>query len=165
MIIFSNKVTIHDKSSIIGPHFIIQKVWVFTMVCASCTNTKNSTVPDNFVLKEDVYTIKRLTLPKEFCLFVNSGVNYVLTIRVTWWVSCKRQELLIPREHLVSPSVFGGARVDHCSLKALSLSFVQVSRRSGCGDTNNQYHQHTKFAITHGFQCTYNCFETREITK
>ena len=47
------------------------------------------------------------------CLFVNSGVNYVLTIRVTWWVSNKRQELLIPREHLGSPSVFGGARVDH----------------------------------------------------
>lgn len=34
-----------------------QKVWVFTMVCASCTDTKNSTVSDNFVLKEDVYTI------------------------------------------------------------------------------------------------------------
>jgi hypothetical protein len=61
------------------------------MVCASCTNTKNSTVPDNFVLKEDVYTIKRLTLPtedvytikrltlpKEFCLFVRS-LNFSTT--------------------------------------------------------------------------------------
>jgi hypothetical protein len=58
--------------------YLNQKVWVFTMVCASCTDTKNSTVLDNFVLKEDVYTIKRLTLPKEFCLFVRS-LNFSTT--------------------------------------------------------------------------------------
>ena len=71
------------------------------------------------------------------CLFVNSGVNYILTIRVTWWVSYKRQELLIPREHLGSPSVFGGARVHHlflfsvlcCVLFCLSSSSVLCTQR------------------------------------
>ena len=42
-----------------------------------------------------------------------SGVKHVLVVRVTWWVSYKRQELLTLREHLCSPPVFSGVRVAH----------------------------------------------------
>ena len=46
-------------------------------------------------------------------VFAHSGVHHVLNIRVAWWVSYKRQKLLTLREHLGSPSVFGGVRVAH----------------------------------------------------
>jgi hypothetical protein len=51
-----------------------------------------------------------------FMLFVfvaYSGAQQVLTIRVTWRVSYKRQVLLTLREHLRSPLVFGGVCVAH----------------------------------------------------
>ena len=54
-------------------------------------------------------------------LFANSGVQHVLTIRVKWWVSYKRQELLTRREHLGSPPVFDGFRLEQIQL----YSFLQ----------------------------------------
>ena len=74
-----------------------------------------------------------------FCLFTHSGVKYVLTKQVTWWVSYKRQELLTLREHLCSPSVFGGVHVAHlfsflCCvfLFCLSSSCVLCTQCSQC---------------------------------
>jgi len=47
------------------------------------------------------------------CLFSKSGVEHVLTIRVTWRLSYKIQELLTLREFLDSPPVFGVIHVAH----------------------------------------------------
>ena len=42
------------------------------------------------------------------CLFAYSGVQHMLTICVTWWVSYKRQELLTLRGRHGSPTVLVG---------------------------------------------------------
>ena len=39
-------------------------------------------------------------------LFACGGVQHVLTVCVTWRVSCKRQELLTLPEHMGTPSGF-----------------------------------------------------------
>ena len=47
------------------------------------------------------------------CLLAYSGVQHILTIWVTWWLSYKRQELFALREHIGSPLVVDGVCVAH----------------------------------------------------
>ena len=48
-----------------------------------------------------------------FVLVAHSGVQRAFTMRVTWRVSFRRQELLTLPEHLRSPPVFYEVRVAH----------------------------------------------------
>ena len=53
-------------------------------------------------------------------VYIQCGVQHVLTLRVAWRVSYKRQELLTFREHLVSPRFKVG------SVLLISLVFCVV---------------------------------------
>ena len=62
------------------------------------------------------------------CLFAHNGVQHVLTILVTWRVSCWRQELLSFRRRLCSLQVFRVVRVAPlCSFQCCVLVFCLSS--------------------------------------
>ena len=62
-----------------------------------------------------------------FLFYCQCAYRTWLCTWVTRWVSYKKQELLTLREHLSSPSVFGGVRVAHlCSFLCCPIMYIYV---------------------------------------
>ena len=99
-------------------HFVL--MYVFTLLFPCCDACCDFRIKTTFGSSQQPTTFGSSQLPFlchdllcGLCLLARSGVQHVVTLWVTFRVSCKKQEMLTLREHLGPSPIFWWIRVAH----------------------------------------------------